>query len=42
MHEMMAGSGGSPALRQLAQEINPIVRGNLRQLKALQLEMMRQ
>jgi putative membrane protein len=41
MHEMMAGSAGSPALRQLAQEAGPIVRGNLRQLQALQLAMMR-
>lgn len=37
MHERMAGSGGSPALRQLAQEVSPTVRGNLRQLQALQL-----
>jgi len=42
MHEMMAGSGGGgAAIRDLAGRVKPIVQDNLRQLQALQLQIMR-
>jgi predicted outer membrane protein len=42
MHEMMVSSGaGSAAIHELAGRVKPIVQNNLRELQALQLEMMR-
>lgn len=41
MYEMTTGSGGSPALGQVAKSAGPIVRANLRQLQELQARMAR-